>query len=331
LKLDESSADPEQEAINDYLVEFVKTAALLRSETVLGQHSAILFSAEEARNALDDRCSTGRNLSGKSDPNQPVFDTVVGCINRVGGNPTAMKSLEFEKDSDSNGHVAFISAASNLRATCYGIPPVDAMETRRIAGNIVPAMITTTSFVSALSCIEFVKLAQRKPLQAYRNAFINLALPFFAFTVPLRAEEIPGFGESSYTLWDRIIVAEDEVASAEGGITMKSFLRQIREQLAAEAENVSVISVSYGPFMLFADFLHGEDEELLRKSLWDLAVEAVEANDAFESDFSRQAERAQKSELPTDIDFLELNVIVEDLLTGEEVEIPPVRVDRFKV
>ena len=63
------------------------------------------------------------------------------------------------------------------------------METQRVAGRIVPA-ITTTAFVSALSCIEFMKLVQGLSLERYRNAFINLALPVFAFNAPLPAEKI---------------------------------------------------------------------------------------------------------------------------------------------
>jgi ubiquitin-activating enzyme E1 len=43
---------------------------------------------------------------------------------------------EFEKDDDTNHHVDFMAAASNLRATLYGIPTADRMETKRIAGKV---------------------------------------------------------------------------------------------------------------------------------------------------------------------------------------------------
>ena len=32
---------------------------------------------------------------------------------------------DFEKDDDSNFHMDFITASSNLRAECYEIPPAD--------------------------------------------------------------------------------------------------------------------------------------------------------------------------------------------------------------
>lgn len=61
-----------------------------------------------------------------------------------------MLPAEFEKDDDSNGHIDFITAASNLRATMYGIENADRFKTKRIAGRIVPAIATTTAAVSGL-------------------------------------------------------------------------------------------------------------------------------------------------------------------------------------
>ena len=69
--------------------------------------------------------------------------------------------------------------------------------------------------VSALSCIEFLKLLQTAPLSRHRNAFINLALPFFAFTMPLPAEEMPGPGGKSYTIWDTIAIKETKKKTGE--------------------------------------------------------------------------------------------------------------------
>lgn len=44
--------------------------------------------------------------------------------------------LDFEKDDDTNFHMDFIVAASNLRAANYKIPPADRHKSKLIAGML---------------------------------------------------------------------------------------------------------------------------------------------------------------------------------------------------
>lgn len=52
-------------------------------------------------------------------------DNIVQELGQLGKPSFTITPLEFEKDDDSNLHMDFIVAASNLRAANYSIPPAD--------------------------------------------------------------------------------------------------------------------------------------------------------------------------------------------------------------
>lgn len=94
--------------------------------------------------------------------------------------------IEFEKDDDDLGHVQWIWLSSNMRNTQYSIPQSDLWETRKIAGNIIPALITTTSLISGFQILEFIRVCKlyqtnkytltenKKDIDLYKNRFVNL-------------------------------------------------------------------------------------------------------------------------------------------------------------
>eukprot|EP00521_Asterionellopsis_glacialis_P013787 CAMPEP_0195302948 /NCGR_PEP_ID=MMETSP0707-20130614/31965_1 /TAXON_ID=33640 /ORGANISM="Asterionellopsis glacialis, Strain CCMP134" /LENGTH=1157 /DNA_ID=CAMNT_0040366337 /DNA_START=74 /DNA_END=3547 /DNA_ORIENTATION=- len=330
------SDDPQQQKVNENLVEFVRKTARLRIESVRSTDSSI--SVEEAVTALkgvawgDEVYEEGMD---DIDEEGDTIEKIVKVLNDtiLPEEHVQMTAIEFEKDDETNGHVAFVTAASNLRALCYGIAPVDAMETRRVAGKIVPAMITTTAFVSALSCIELLKVIQKAPLQHHRNAFINLALPFFAFTAPLPAEEMQGLHGKTHTLWDRIVLKEGEKAAAKGGLTLRRLLQRVKKKAAADPDSIEISTVSFGPYMIYANFLHEDDDDMLDKPFLQVLKDAISSGDDFDEEFSRD-DGEESSTIDLDgLDhrsYLDITVIVEDLENGDEVELPPVRLIKWK-
>ncbi|KRT80302.1 hypothetical protein AMK59_6614 [Oryctes borbonicus] len=150
--------------------------------------------------------------------------------------------LEFEKDDDTNLHIDFIVAASNLRAANYKIPPADRHKSKLIAGKIIPAIATTTSVVGGLVCMELYKLVNgMKALDPFKNGFVNLALPFFGFSEPIAAPKMEYCGKQ-WTLWDRFEV--------QGEMTLNEFLNYFKEKHGLE-----ITMLSQGVCMLYSFFM----------------------------------------------------------------------------
>ena len=153
-----------------------------------------------------------------------------------------LNPVEFEKDDDTNFHIEFITAASNLRATNYSIPIADRHTTKQIAGKIIPAIATTTSLVTGLVCLELYKIIDgKKNVESYKNGFVNLALPFFGFSEPIAAPK-KKYGDKEWTLWDRI--------EFKGDITLKEFVDWFQEKL-----KLDIMMVSEGVSMLWSSFV----------------------------------------------------------------------------
>jgi len=211
--------------------------------------------------------------------------------------PIALRNIalvEFEKDDDSNFHMDFITAASNLRAANYDIAPADKLKSKLIAGKIIPAIATTTSVVVGLVCLELYKLLQgHQELEAYKNGFINLALPFFGFSEPV-APEKKKYYEKEWTLWDRFDI--------QGEMTIGALLQFFEKDLKLE-----VTMLSQGLCLLYSFFMPKEKrDKRLRQTLTDAVVEVT------------------KKPLPSHVRALVLEVCCNDL-DGEDVEVPYIK------
>lgn len=155
-----------------------------------------------------------------------------------------MEPVEFEKDDDSNHHIDFITASSNLRAENYQIAQADRHKTKFIAGKIIPAIATTTALVTGLAILELYKIIDGKTdIEQYKNGFVNLALPFFGFSEPIESPKGKYLGKQGEVtidkLWDRFEVDD---------ITLRELIDHFSEK------GLDIMMLSSGVSLLYASF-----------------------------------------------------------------------------
>ncbi|CEP19174.1 hypothetical protein [Parasitella parasitica] len=221
-----------------------------------------------------------------------------------------LQPAEFEKDDDSNHHIDFITAASNLRALNYGITIADRHKTKFIAGKIIPAIATTTAMVTGLVCLELYKIIDcqhdfaqyeknlerhEKDLARYKNGFVNLALPFFGFSEPIGAPQME-YNGNKFTLWSRFDIDRN--------MTLQEFIDYFKNE-----HNLEVTMVSSGVSMLYSFFMNK------KKAAERLAMPLSEI-----------VESVSKKPIPPHVRYVIFEICVNDA-EDEDVDVPYVRVN----
>lgn len=209
------------------------------------------------------------------------------------------------QDDDTNHHIDFITACSNLRARNYAIREADRHETKFTAGKIIPAIATTTALVTGAVCMEIYKLVQpsKRAIEDFRCFSCNLALPILSSSEPIAPASTTSAlkaGPMKWTLWDRLEVRE-------GDITLEALMAHFQSKYGLE-----ITMLSHGASMLFAN----------------LGVLTKKAKERLKEKVSDLVQKVGGAKLADKDKYIVLEALVQNE-DEEEVEIPYVRM-RFR-
>jgi len=141
-----------------------------------------------------------------------------------------LKAADFEKDDDTNHHIDWIAAATNLRCFNYYIKETTRANCRMIAGRIIPAIATTTAMITGFVQLEVYKYIKGVKLEAHRAATVNLGTNVFCVeNLPDPRKKKSGLDPESYmqctaipegfTVWDKIVIKKP-------GLTLDEFMKE---------------------------------------------------------------------------------------------------------
>jgi len=128
-----------------------------------------------------------------------------------------LKVSDFEKDDDTNFHIDFITACSNLRAWNYRIKQSTRHNCKMIAGKIIPAIATTTAMIAGFCELEYLKLVKGLVIDKHAASNVNLATASFQSFAPLPPKEAKKYYDineladvipvpDKFTVWDKTVV-----------------------------------------------------------------------------------------------------------------------------
>lgn len=150
----------------------------------------------------------------------------------------------FEKDNDANGHIDFVHAASNLRASNYNIENCDRNKTKTVAGKIIPAIATSTAAITGLVCLQLYTLLQTREPKYFRNSTFNLATNFIIMMDlnKIRKKKDSKYDKSvlsavkcvpeGFNVWDVIELKEK--------MTIEEFRKYMKDKYNVDVETVIV-------------------------------------------------------------------------------------------
>jgi ubiquitin-activating enzyme E1 len=236
---------------------FVQAAAVLRAR-VFG----IAAEGEAAEVEIDGLSCDGECSAGD-------FFKVIRNADRE----MALTPVQYEKDNDV--HVSFVWAAANVRAENYSIEPATWLAVHRMAGRVVPEIVTTAAVVAGFVALEMYKVHAIEPLNltSYRNGSFDLETNSFSLSVPQPpAATVCPTNQLRFTDWDSWIVR--------GDVTLSELV-----EVVARVFRAQVYSIYYGNKVLYSRAALRNHSERLRMRITQTVVEELHEELPIETPF----------------------------------------------
>lgn len=177
--------------------------------------------------------------------------------------------LEINIDDD-NYHINFILSFSNLRAKNYYIEPSNFLNTKEIAGNIIPAIASTTAAVTGIVCLQIYTLLQTNDIKSLKSISFNLAVSEFDLFTPEEKRYITDIPKTErscgikaipgkFTIWDKIDIYGPNLSA-------KKIIEYFKDNY-----NVNIENINYGDITISSALL--DEDEDLEKSIETLMSE----------------------------------------------------------
>ena len=171
-----------------------------------------------------------------------------------------LNPIIFEKDDDNNHHIAFINSMSNCRATNYNINTISDYEAKGIAGNIIPAIATTTSTIVGLIAIELLKYNNKSiahNIEHYRSWFINMADNTIIYSEPVPSSVFT-FGNIKINGWTKFTHIENS--------TLDFFIKKYEKIFETKIE-----MILYQSTLIYSEFTNND----ITMNLYDILKDII--------------------------------------------------------
>ena len=202
-KADESMLyeDPKGEEPSTYMESVTKLRELLKSESNTGDDAILLIAIRDVLLALysteiQKQLDMGRYKAAKKTPTcleasildqgmltsttppsstteiwcpQESVAALVACLREA--TRTANEELLEEFDKDDDLAMRFVTAASNLRSSVFGIEPLQSLYSAKgIAGNIIPAIATTNAICAGVQILQAFAILKKQLEKKQQNS-----------------------------------------------------------------------------------------------------------------------------------------------------------------